>query len=32
MNNQTTKCALAIAVVGTVMLGSVPPFAGRSGL
>jgi hypothetical protein len=25
MNNQTTKCALAIAVVGTVMLGSVPP-------
>ena len=25
MNNQTTKCALAIALVGAVMLGSVPP-------
>jgi hypothetical protein len=25
MNNQTTKCAVAVAVVSSVMLGSVPP-------
>jgi hypothetical protein len=25
MNKQTTKCAVAVAVVGAVMLGSAPP-------
>jgi hypothetical protein len=25
MNKQTTKCAVAVAIVGAVMLGSVPP-------
>ena len=32
MNKQTTKRAVAVAVVGAVMLGSVAPFGGCSDL